>query len=437
MSVQSAYKNSRPGPLLRLAAAAGLAFFLALSPAQGHAACEADGAAAAAAVSGISNDIDAMIVAIKNSWKMDLNTLRARLGLMNRDFILNKLDQFWLRWSNAWHKEAAQLGAGIDDQSRQLSAIKDASNVMAAGIEEQKQRIKAKSLYQPTEQACRFDTTAPYMTTSRALSRALENGFEWDFAKKGNNQGGSLAEAGPGELQRHLWNRYKNKFCDYRAENSSDQHDNAGCPGPTLKPAANMDALPSSLLFSRPTLDMSNQDVRDALDQMMHNITGYVVPEPLIPGAFSSVAGAEELLRRRKYIARMSTVGSLLYSTIADRAPIGQQAHDVRNLRAHLGAPASSAVGGASLTPSKREIRQSIVEQLWDPNYYKDLYDSPSTIAQKEVYLKAYSLVLLYDLIAKQERISNVYAVETATILERKLKNSLNSAVGSAPLTHE
>ncbi len=47
-----------------------------------------------------------------------------------------------------------------------------------------------------------------------------------------------------------------------------------------------------------------------------------------------------------------------------------------------------------------------------------NLYDNPSTIAQKELYLKAYSLVMLYDMISKQEKISNAYAIETAAILE-------------------
>ncbi len=67
--------------------------------------------------------------------------------------------------------------------------------------------------------------------------------------------------------------------------------------------------------------------------------------------------------------------------------------------------------------PASREVRRSIIEQLWDPSYYKNLYDNPSTIAQKELYLKAYGLVMLYDMISKQEKISNAYAIETANIL--------------------
>jgi hypothetical protein len=75
-------------------------------------------------------------------------------------------------------------------------------------------------------------------------------------------------------------------------------------------------------------------------------------------------------------------------------------------------------VGNAALNPSVREIRESVIEQLWDPEYYKDLYDNPSTVLQKELYLKAYSLVMLNDIISKQEKISNAYAIETADMLQ-------------------
>ena len=77
-----------------------------------------------------------------------------------------------------------------------------------------------------------------------------------------------------------------------------------------------------------------------------------------------------------------------------------------------------SAANGPDNAPSIREIRQSIIEQLWDPNFYKNLGDNPVTISQKELYLKAYGLSMLYDMISKQEKISTAYAIETGAILE-------------------
>jgi hypothetical protein len=159
---------------------------------------------------------------------------------------------------------------------------------------------------------------------------------------------------------------------------------------------------------------MQNPVALQAMDSMMFNMTGYKVPDPIVSGAFGTSYGIDQIFVRREYMAQMSAVGSLLYSVVADRAP-GEKAPEVQMMRKLMG------VQNPSATPSVREIRRSIIEQLWDPNYYKNLYDNPSTIAQKELYLKAYGLVMLYDMISKQEKISTAYSIETADILNRAM----------------
>jgi hypothetical protein len=87
----------------------------------------------------------------------------------------------------------------------------------------------------------------------------------------------------------------------------------------------------------------------------------------------------------------------------------------------------------ASANPSARETRQAFIEQLWDPNYYKDLYNEPSTIGQKEVYLKAYGVYMINEMVAKQEKIADVYAVETANLLNH-WSNVVSSVSSSQPI---
>ncbi len=167
---------------------------------------------------------------------------------------------------------------------------------------------------------------------------------------------------------------------------------------------------------------------------LMFNVTGYMVPEPILSTALGTAPGIEQMFLRREYMAQMAAAGSLLYSVVADRAP-GQKAPEVQLMRERMGVQSTNPLETpyASPTPSVREIRQSIIEQLWDPSYYQNLYDNPSTIAQKELYLKAYSLVMLYDMISKQEKISNAYAIETAAILENT-EHSRNAFTSQAPV---
>ena len=171
---------------------------------------------------------------------------------------------------------------------------------------------------------------------------------------------------------------------------------------------------------------MANAIDLEAADSMIFNVTGYQVPEPIVAGALGTTAGIEQMFMRREYMAQMSAAGSLLYSAMADRAP-GVEALSVQMMRQMMGAP------NPSLKPSVREIRQSIIEQLWDPNFYKNLGDNPATMAEKELYLKAYGLTMLYDMISKQEKISTAYAVETATLLET-LQHSRAGFTSHAPL---
>ena len=427
--------------------AAYLVLFLIISPARSFSQCEPNGTAINTTISLIAqqdNAISAMAFWTALTWGVTLDSLRAQMGSLNRQPLMDKMNWFWAQWGGAydpntqkrgaWQGVAAQLSAGTLDQSRQLGSFNDTSNVQAAALDEQQQRVKSKFLYQPTDQACRFDTTARYMTPVRSTSEALENGYEWDFVQLGINEKNSIAQYGPADLQRKLWDNYTKIFCDYQAENGSPANNNAGCTADL--PDKDIDVLASKMLFSKQTIDMQhkdaggNYDVIDAVNQMMMNITGYIVPDPMLPGALKSPSPAsmEQLLTRRKYVAQMDAVGSLLYSIVSERSP-GPQANEIYDLRTKQMGVATT---DASQTPSQREIRQSTVEQLWDPNYYKNLYDNPSTIAQKELYLKAYSLQMLYDLISKQEKISNVYAIETANILSQRHKE-LTSAVENQP----
>ncbi|MBU6476063.1 MAG: hypothetical protein KGQ70_08860, partial [Alphaproteobacteria bacterium] len=477
------YRFSAAG--LRQAAAAGLLFVLVAFPQRAFAQCEPDGTAQATAqniASTESSYLSGTIVPnIENGWNTDIVRLRTALGQdgkANADEVMSKLNSFWNLWITAWQNMTAQLSAATLDQSRQMASFNDASNALTASRDEGEERVKSVQRYQPTVAACRFDTTASVVSPSRQISTALQDGYEWDFVQLGNNEKDSAAQYGPADEQSHIWYNYKNIFCDYRAENG-----NAGCgpdpidptkytpplsdsslPGYAILPGgwfsaksrndqnlllyANMDAEPSLLIFAQYTIDMFNETEMTAVNQMIFNVTGYRIPQPMVNAAMGSTVGMEETLKRRQYITQMDTVGALLYSLISNRAP-GPASPNLYELRTQeYGATPNQNTSSvlnpswwdelttifdskqwlqyesqaktppdymleASLTPSQREIRESIIEQLWNPSYYKDLYDNPSTVMQKDVYLKAYSLVLLYDMIERQEKISDVYALET------------------------
>jgi hypothetical protein len=304
------------------------------------------------------------------------------------------------------------------DQTRQRSSLADANNMSDAARIIQAKEYEAKKSLQPTDQGCQFDTTARYMSRSTQASDAAENGYAVDFNRMGNNDKDVPGASSAAATDQLRLQSYK-KFCD-----ASTDGGNAGCPA--ANPKANMHILPSRTIFARETIDLADADTRDAVTQLMFNITGFQTPDPMVGGAQKSAAGIQARQEGREYLAQMDAVGSLVYGVVAERSP-GEPAPEVQAMRQAAGAL------DASPNPSAREIRQAVIEQLWDQNYYNDLYDSPETITQKEIYLKAYSLVMLYDMIGKQEKISTAYAIETANMLN-SMNGSSHNVSTSAPL---
>jgi len=416
--------------LVRLTIVIGVVILLALSPTRVFAqACEMPGSGIIAQTTIMNFDINSVMEMISNLantfFPFYLDMMRMQLGLQDQkdwQTMFQTLNTWWSQWLPSWKGMTGQLSAATVDQTFRLGAINDATNALLAAQDEQKERIKAKLNSMPNDQACRFDTNANYLARDRAIDEALQNGFEWDFVRLGNNEKNSIAQNGPGELQNQRWNTYTQEFCDFNAEDCDSGCSNRtqnSCSATQNSPYPNMDIYVSKMLFKDETIPVGNHNgadspvAWDAMQSMMFNVTGYKVPDPILAGAIASEPGREQMFTRREYMARMSAVGSLLYSVVGDRIE-GVQATEPSDLRKMMGI-------GAYQYPSMRELRQSIIEQLWDPSFYKNLGDNPVTISQKELYLKAYGLTMLYDMISKQEKISTAYAIETAAILQETL----------------
>lgn len=409
---------------LSLVAVLCLVFSLA-SPVKAFAQCEdpiSPEAAATAMDTAQTAAVKAMTSALKSVYLVEKEAAEA-LHLIELWFLdnnlFNSMDWFWGSWLQGLKELTKQIHGGIIDQTRQLEGFYTGGQITHAALQEQNAQLEAKKKYQATSQGCQFDTTAKYLGRSQRVSDAVAAGYAMDFNKIGNNDKDSPAATGPAALQKSRWQEYQSKFCDKDGNGG-----NAGCAA--VLPTAGMSALPSKTIFGKETIDMTDTNTRAAVSQLLFNITGYEASEPIITSALKSAIGLEQQQDNREYIARMDAIGSLAYSVVAERFP-GTAAPEIQAMRQKAG------ITDASPTPSQREIRQAIVEQLSDPGYYKALYDDPSTIPQKELYLKAYNLRLLYDMISKQEKISNAYAIETANMLERSASGR-HGATSSAPV---
>lgn len=328
-----------------------------------------------------------------------------------------RMRRFWRDWEEALKAMTTQLNAGISDQARQMSSLFDSSNLTDTARNFQTAEVRAHQNFRPTEAGCRFDTAANYMATANRLASNASRAMAQELSDVGNNKAGTPAAQGPGAVRNSRFQEYRNRFCDHLS--------NAGgtaCGGASAS-SPNAHISPSVTLFGRETIDMTNPDTEIAVKELIYNITGYQVPEIIEPRVLSSPQGRETRQYNRGYLAQMDAVNALGFSIVAERAP-GQATPEVQQMRQRMG------IGDASANASEREIRQSIMEQLWDPAYYVGLVDSDTTVTQKEVFLQAYNLMLLYRMFEKSERIANAHAIETANMLDKKA-NALRHGGGT------
>lgn len=333
--------------------------------------------------------------------------------------INQRMRRFWRDWEEALKAMTTQLNAGISDQARQMSNLFDSSNLTDTARGFQKDEINAHANFRPTDAGCRFDTAANYMATAGRTATAVSTALSQELSDLGNAKPGTPAVNGQGAVNKSRFDTYRNRFCDHLA--------NAGgtaCGG-TSATAPNAHIMPSVTLFGRETIDMTNQDTLVAVNELVYNITGYQQPDTIDPIVLQSPQGKETRMNNRSYLAQMDAVNALVFSIVAERSPSQggtgdfttrdpRDTQEVQQMRQRMG------IGDASPNASEREIRQAIMEQLWDPAYYVNLTDGSTSVAQKEVFLQAYNLLLLYRMYERAEKIANAHAIETANMLEKK-----------------
>lgn len=420
---KTACKKS-PGPvrLAGLVVAAALTFGAA---SDARAQCEAPGTTAATAASTVLPSQAAAITAMQTtlSGMYTASTTAASAALIasleGMETLINqRMRRFWRDWEEALKAMTTQLNAGVSDQARQMSNLFDSSNLTETARGFQRAEIDAHANFRPTEEGCRFDTTASYMATAGRVSKAASTALSQQLSDLGNAKPGTPAVNGPGAVTSARFETYRNRFCDHLA--------NAGgtaCGG-TSAAAPNAHIMPSVTLFSRETIDMSDANTAAAVNELIYNITGYQQPDTIDPAVLNSPMGRESRLQNRAYLTQMDAVNALAFSIVAERMPSQggagggpnalRNTTEVQQMRQRMG------IGDASPNASEREIRQAIIEQLWDPGYYVNLTDGATSVSQKEVFLQAYNLMLLYRMYEKTEKIANAHAIETANLLDKK-----------------
>ena len=285
---------------------------------QAEAQCEAAvtiPAATAAAAANVAA-IEAATIALMALETLEITAVQATLiALMEvmEQSILDRMNQFWEDWEDAWQGMTAQVHAGMNDQTRQMSSMFDTSNMTELSRMIQRDEDKAKKQFTPSQQGCRFDTVAVHRAQAHRTTAKYQNIMVKEVTDVGGNKAGSLGSTGTGEMLAERWRRYESAFCDPDSNGG-----NASCTG--AMPDANANITPSRTIFGQETIDMSNPNNYLAVNEIMFNITGFEAPPPV--DSLSQPQGKEARQRSRNYLAQMDVATALVRALWPSVCPV-------------------------------------------------------------------------------------------------------------------
>lgn len=414
-------QDKKRQPVGRYLSVALVAGYLALAPLPAQAACEmstmiTQGAKNLDQVQ--KNGVEGLVTYMKGAIDTQLNSANTFMNAPLVGYIDlqygHRLRQRFTKWWKTWLDEGIrpmtkQLYSIKVDQARNLGTAIDAESIVKTQRDMQVREAEAVKKFMPGEFTCNADSTARYMNQAQAASKGAQAALVTDISRMGMNVRGSGVEGGPASWVNRRWDIYSKTFCN-NASNSGA----GGCA--TALPDADADTAVARTLFRKETIDMSNPNNVLAAREMVQNISSTRPAEIVPPAAFNSAPGRENFLRQRRLQAQTNAVTAAVSGVVGDRVPAaGGVATEVVAQRLASGVPASEI----SNTPSKRELRQTVIDRLWSPQFYRDLGDEPNTVLQKEVYLKAYSNALMYDLIARTEQIAMLLAVQLGDMTDK------------------
>jgi len=384
-------------------------------------------AAISAAASAMDAAQQAAITAAQTAFEVNVDaTITAATTAMqtliynNHNLMFRQVLSTWEdRFTEALKAMTAQIYTISTDGTKDLGVQLDARIQVERQRQLQQKEDEARKTFKPSEQVCVADSVNKRKQRANKLAKAVQSGAEKDISELVSNKVGSAAETGVAAEQDQHWTDYADNFCKPTSNKGDANCGAVADPNPN----ADMDISVTRTFYENDTLDLANPTNVMAVGMLTRNLIGFTPDTPVVAEAIASPEAQDVFLKRRSRYARLNAIASPITSVWADRTPSGEVATEVRDSRLQSGVPAPYV----SDTPSKREIQQAFLDQLWDPTFYRDAGDKENTALQKQALLQAYQLMMINELIEKMERIGTVVAVQVGTQLESM---PIGSAVG-------
>lgn len=384
--------------------------------------CEAPGGVAAsmAVVSGtVVAAINAAAAAVIAAWDAALAAMQAAFSAQSALVVLN-IQSFFDTW---WFMEmrpslqdmTAQLSTSNTDQARAIASFYDAQLQTLVQLEQQTQELMSQRQARPSEQVCIVGTVSSGAMRANVVRKELTKKLAQESVVQSGNEVGSVTEDGAGADLSDRWQRHCTRYANPNSNRSV-----TGCPAAGTYPDA--DVRVTETLFSNTTLDITDPEIKQNLDDLKRNLLEPTVEDPILGGALDSATGRQLMLKKREVRAQRNVAQEAFDHVMARRSPGSQAADYINDIRDQAGIAAADL----SANPSYAEVMEVLTAERFKTNeYYSGLSDEPENLQRELSSLSGLGLIQLSDTLDLIDRIGMLMSVQVANeINDNKISDS-------------
>ncbi len=356
-------------------------------------------------ISEVTTDVSTTISLVTS---VETATIVAQITFVMEEFTRFFHDLWYKKTLVQLQKMSNQLVTLEADQARYYGSFSDAKSILGLKNLREKMAIKSDREHRLGASAAIAATITGGMTRAAVLKNQYRNAATRKKSPRSAGKAGASYAGVTSDLEER-WKNYTTLYCrkDYNNEVSGCDED---------MPYADMDINVTRTLFFKETINLTNENMRTATDDLVTNIAEPLALNITSSASIKGIKGQANILRKESYKAKRQTVYDALYHVISRRAPGGNIAEFLGPLRESAGLPYSEI----STNPSYNEIMHTMTTERFRTGIYSyQQIDEPENNKRELVIQQAFHLMQLNDQLDLLDRQALILAAQIGDSIKK------------------
>lgn len=319
----------------------------------------------------------------------------------------------------AMQAETRQYNVNDVDQARAWAGFADVTDQNRAKRHMEVMEVQTHREIRPSETVCAAGTVTGGMTRTSSFRRKYNAAAPAEMVGRSGRKKGTAAANGRGADIKARWDKYVSRYCQI-SENSGSL-----CSANGSKAGQDIDV--TGQIFEKDTIDITDSDVKQTVDDLITNIAEPFVSDAIPKGAVNTPDGAEALMWGESHKAKRQVVYDALNHVVSRRIPGAEMGAFLKPMRQEAG------VSGALMSdkPSHNEVMEVMMsERFRNGKYSISQIDEPANNSREIVVQRAFQAMQMSDKLDLMDRHAMLLAADLGDET-KEVKPLGNNALGA------